>query len=136
MDTQHGRSDNHEPGSEHLDDNQNDPREAIARLGGLDELYADILGRFLDDSAGTMENLRSFAAAGDLKKTREAAHSLKGVAAMCGAAGVAGVAAALERTAQSGHCEAVAQLVKRLEIELAKARQSLGAFRRPQQQAK
>ena len=134
MDTQHGRSDNHEPAPEQLDDNQNDPREAIARLGGLDELYADILGRFLDDSAGSVENLRSYAAAGDLKKTREAAHSLKGVAAMCGAAGVAGVAAALERSAQSGHCDAAAQLVKRLEIELVKARQSLGPYRRAQRQ--
>jgi HPt (histidine-containing phosphotransfer) domain-containing protein len=107
-----------------------EPREAIARLGGLDELYADILGRFLDDTSGVIGSLRTFAQAGNAKKTCEAAHSLKGAAAMCGAAGVAGVAAAIEHTAQSGHCGSLPQLIRRLELELENARTSLASFRR------
>ena len=66
---------------------------------------------------------------GDLIKARDAAHSLKGLAAMCGAVSVAGVAAAIEQVAQTGHFSLLASLSRRLDIEMANAKNMLNAYR-------
>ena len=79
------------------------PEEAIARLGGMMDLYGEVVERFLTDEAGTLIKLHRATDLGDLIRARDAAHSLKGLAAMCGAVSVAGVAAAIEQVAQTGH---------------------------------
>lgn len=79
-------------GSEHACE----PERAIERLGGMRTLYASVVTRFLDDSAGNLARLRQAMSAGDTRLVRQYAHSLKGLAAMCGAVRVEEVLAELE----------------------------------------
>ena len=105
------------------------PKEALDRLGGMRDLYSEVLDRFLEDRAGTLTKLHSAADSGDLIRARDAAHSLKGLAAMCGAVSVAGIAAAIEQVAQTGHFSLLEALNKRLDGEMSNARTVLGEFR-------
>lgn len=105
------------------------PQEAIDRLGGMAELYGEVVDRFLNDEAGTLLKLHSATDLGDLIRARDAAHSLKGLAAMCGAVSVAGIAAAIEQVAQTGHFSLLASLSKRLDVEMSNAKSMLNAYR-------
>jgi HPt (histidine-containing phosphotransfer) domain-containing protein len=105
------------------------PKEAIERLGGMMELYGEVVDRFLNDEAGTILKLHTATNLGDLVRARDAAHSLKGMAAMCGAVSVAGVAAAIEQVAQTGHFSTLASLSKRLDTEMSNAKSVLSAYR-------
>ena len=42
------------------------PKEALDRLGGMRDLYSEVLDRFLEDRAGTLAKLHSAADSGDL----------------------------------------------------------------------
>jgi HPt (histidine-containing phosphotransfer) domain-containing protein len=104
------------------------PKEALERLGGMMELYGEVVDRFLNDDAGTIVKLHTASELGDLMKARDAAHSLKGMAAMCGAVSVAGVAAAIEQVAQTGHFSLLASLNRRLDTEMSNAKVSLRPY--------
>jgi len=104
---------------------------AIERMGGLSDLYAAILDRFLDDSAGTCARLRAAVATSDALAVHYEAHSFKGLAAMCGAARVAEGAAALEDAAQAGQRDEFATLFARIDADLRDARESLAPYRTP-----
>jgi HPt (histidine-containing phosphotransfer) domain-containing protein len=105
------------------------PQEALARLGGLLDIYMDVVTRFLDDSTASLERINSLAAAQQFDKLHRAAHSLKGVAAMCGAESVAEVSAAIDETARASRADDLPQLLRRLEGELAAAQKSLAPYR-------
>ncbi len=98
-------------------------------MGGLSDLYASILGRFLDDSAGTCARLRAAVASDDTLAVHHEAHSFKGLAAMCGAARVAEAAAALEDAARAGKRGEFATLFARIDADLREARDLLAPYR-------
>jgi HPt (histidine-containing phosphotransfer) domain-containing protein len=105
------------------------PQEAIERLGGLPDLYADVLGRLLDDKSGGHERLRAAVFGGDGSQIRAAAHSLKGLAMMCGTVSVAEMAAALESAGRAGEASQWRQLLARLDAEMVAARIILAPYR-------
>ncbi len=112
------------------------PAAAIERMGGLSDLYAVILGRFLDDAAGTYARLRAAVARKepsvvDREAVHHEAHSFKGLAAMCGADRVAEAAAALEDAARAGQVREFATLFARIDAELSVARELLAHYRLP-----
>ncbi|HUY35572.1 MAG TPA: Hpt domain-containing protein [Pirellulales bacterium] len=112
------------------------PAVAIERMGGFSDLYAVILGRFLDDAAGTYARLRAAVARKEaLAVHQEAihreAHTFKGLAAMCGAEGVAEAAAALEDAAREGQFRSFAALLARIDAEFSAARELLAPYRLP-----
>ncbi|HEV3006907.1 MAG TPA: Hpt domain-containing protein [Pirellulales bacterium] len=112
------------------------PAAAIERMGGLSDLYAVILGRFLDDSAGTYTRLCAAVAREDgsvvyQEAVHYLAHSFKGLAAMCGADRVAEAAAALETAGRAGQTREFATLLARIEVELSVARELLAPYRLP-----
>lgn len=104
------------------------PQEAIDRLEGLVEIYAQTVRGFLDDKAGLIGKLRVAIDAGDAAGAHFAAHSLKGLAAMCGAVSVAEVAAAIDRDSRIADQTTLAKNFQRLEREFAAAREQLAPY--------
>ncbi len=70
---------------------------AVARFGGDRKLYAQLLARQRKDAPEALTRIRDALEHGHTQSAREAAHSLKGVAATLGGAGVAAAASQLER---------------------------------------
>ena len=105
------------------------PQDAIARLGGLPDLYADVLGRLLEDKSGSLLRLRSAVATADADQIHAAAHSLKGLALMCGADSVADAAAALEAAGRAKSLSDAGSLLLKLIAEMAAARIILAPYR-------
>jgi HPt (histidine-containing phosphotransfer) domain-containing protein len=104
-------------------------QEAIGRLGGLPDLYADILGRLLDDKSGVYARLRDAVHQANANNIHATAHNLKGLAMMCGALSVADVAAALEKAGRAGEDGEFSRLLSRLDAEMAAARIILAPYR-------
>jgi HPt (histidine-containing phosphotransfer) domain-containing protein len=104
-------------------------QEAIARLGGFPDLYADILGRFLNDKSGILSRLREAVERVDAANIHAAAHNLKGLAMMCGALSVAETAAALEQAGRAGADGDFSRMLGRLDAEMAAARIILAPYR-------
>mgnify|MGYP000954077805 CR=1 FL=1 len=73
---------------------------ALNRLGGDRELFQDVVGFFLEDSPGLLEQVRQGFAAGDAETVHRAAHSLKGLAAQLGGARAVDAARAVEAPAR------------------------------------
>ncbi|HEV2970394.1 MAG TPA: Hpt domain-containing protein [Pirellulales bacterium] len=105
-----------------------EPQAAIGRLGGDLELYRELVRSFLNDSAGLLPRLRAAISAGDADALHKAAHGLKGVAATCGAVGVAEVAASLEASAVDRNLSVIGELNERLHAELAGAANLLAVY--------
>ncbi len=105
------------------------PDEAIRRLGGLPDLYADIVGRLLDDASGVYARLTAAVAAEDPTRSRAAAHSLKGLALMCGAVGLGDAARALEDATRPGVLPPWKPLMTRIDGEMTQARLLLSPYR-------
>lgn len=103
--------------------------EAIDRLGGLSDLYADVLGRLLADKTGACARVRRAVEAQDYGEVHAAAHSLKGLAMMCGAISVADVSNALEEAGRSEDMAELNELLARLDAEMAAARIILAPYR-------
>jgi HPt (histidine-containing phosphotransfer) domain-containing protein len=70
---------------------------AMARLGGKPDVYARLLGRFLDDLADLPGQLQGHVAQGDTAAMARLLHTVKGVAATLGASGLAAEAARGEK---------------------------------------
>jgi HPt (histidine-containing phosphotransfer) domain-containing protein len=105
------------------------PEEAMRRLGGLPDLYADIVGRLLDDAAGIFARLQAAVDAEDISNAHASAHSLKGLALMCGAVSVADAARAMEDATRPGGSPAWRPLMTRIADEMALARVLLTPYR-------
>lgn len=106
-----------------------EPERAIERLGNMRTLYANVVARFVDDSAGNFSRLRNAVQAGDFKGIHYTAHSLKGLAAMCGAVGVENVLCDLEAAGADSDGEQVQSLYERLEVAVAETRNRLTPYR-------
>jgi HPt (histidine-containing phosphotransfer) domain-containing protein len=105
------------------------PEKAIERLGGSRSLYANVVGRFLDDTSGNFALLRQAVRAGDLSQIKRTAHSVKGLAAMCGAISVQDALAALEVADNQDKDVSMTALLSRVDAELSEARKVLQPFR-------
>jgi len=76
--------------------------EALDRMGGDEELLAELCRIFLDESPRLLENLRVALGCEDTDAVMRAAHSLKGEAAYLGAYAAKQAAQQLEQMAQQG----------------------------------
>lgn len=106
-----------------------EPLRAIERLGNMPELYAEVVGRFVDDTAGNFARLRSAISAGDMQLTQQTAHSLKGLAAMCGAVGMESILGELELAGRDANAALVAECAKRLAASMTSTREVLAPYR-------
>ena len=104
-------------------------QEAIGRLGGLRDLYSDVLGRLLADKTGAYARVRRAVEARDHAEVHAAAHNLKGLAMMCGAISVADVSAALEEAGRAEDAAELSVLLAKLDAEMAAARIILAPYR-------
>jgi two-component system, sensor histidine kinase and response regulator len=105
-----------------------EPEAAIGRLGGDLELYRELVRSFLSDSAGLLPRLQAAIAASDADAVHKAAHSLKGVAATCGAVAVAEAAANLEASALDRNLSVASELVDQLHAGMAGAANRLAVY--------
>ena len=105
------------------------PDRAIERLGGSRSLFGNVVGRFLDDVAGNFALLRQAIVAHDVSLMRRSAHSLKGVAAMCGAESVHDTLSSIENSNPKDEDAAPAELLSRVDAEMAIARNVLHPYR-------
>lgn len=110
-----------------------EPARAIERLGGMRTLYANVVARFLDDSAGNLERVRDALSAGDIRMVQQSAHSLKGLAAMCGAIRVESVLAELESITSDSLATQQGEFRERLERAIAESHSLLKPFRQASQ---
>ncbi|MCS6863759.1 MAG: response regulator, partial [Gemmata sp.] len=76
-----------------------DRQQALQRLGGDEQLLAEIVSVFLSDAPQFLSELQGAIAAGDIPLVKRTAHSLKGAAGYIGGQLVAAAAATLERMA-------------------------------------
>jgi HPt (histidine-containing phosphotransfer) domain-containing protein len=95
----------------------------------MPSLYAEVVARFVDDTAGNFAKLRSAIAAGDLRLTHQTAHSLKGLAAMCGAVGVESILDEIETAGREEDSELVADCSVRLKLAMDATRIALTPYR-------
>jgi HPt (histidine-containing phosphotransfer) domain-containing protein len=106
------------------------PEEAIARLGGYLDIYAETIASFLKDEHEVMAKINDEILRGEQRLVQRSAHTLKGFAAMCGAVGVSEAAAAMERAALQTP-EELPRLAQRLEAEFAASRSKLARYSTP-----
>jgi HPt (histidine-containing phosphotransfer) domain-containing protein len=105
------------------------PDRAIERLGGSCTLYSNVVRRFLDDEAGNFALLRQAIVAHDAPLTKRSAHSLKGLAAMCGAESVHDALSSLENHDSAEEEASPAEMLSRVDSEMAIAKQVLKPYR-------
>jgi HPt (histidine-containing phosphotransfer) domain-containing protein/CheY-like chemotaxis protein len=103
---------------------------AIDRLGGDVELYKDLVDRFLDDSAGTRRQIKAAIDTLDGAKLHGASHSLKGLAASCGATAAAEALANLESLGRQRDFSAVIQSWNRFQAEMERTAEALAPYYR------
>jgi two-component system, sensor histidine kinase and response regulator len=90
----------------------------LERLGGDEELFAEVVGVFLGDAPKLMAELRRAVTAGDAPAVQRAAHGLKGAAGYVGGAPTAVAAAELEKVGASGDLADAPQTLDRLTTEV------------------
>jgi len=91
---------------------------ALQRLGGDEELLAEISGLFRADGVRLLEEIRTAVADGDAAAVQRAAHGLKGAAGYIGAAPVVDAAEHLETLGAGGNVNDAVQALHVLETEL------------------
>jgi HPt (histidine-containing phosphotransfer) domain-containing protein len=93
-------------------------RDLLERLGGDEQLLAQVLEVFLSDAPLQLEALLRAVADADLAAVQRRAHGLKGAAANVGAMALRGAALELEVAADAGDHERIQRLTARIEQEL------------------
>jgi HPt (histidine-containing phosphotransfer) domain-containing protein len=104
------------------------PEEAIGRLAGCRDLYADTVEAFFREVGTIAGQISEAIAADNVSAMRKTAHGLKGFAAMCGAVSVAEAAASLEQCADGTTIEERQEMFIRLRGEVDVARTTLRPF--------
>ncbi len=90
----------------------------LARFGGDQQLFQEIIGFFLEDSPPLLGELRRAAEVSHPQAVRSTAHALKGLAAGCGGVRAAQAAQRVENAGAEGDLENIDSLVGALESEL------------------
>ena len=91
---------------------------ALRWLGGDQALLRELVGIFVDDGPKRLEALREAMKAADVQQLEQVAHSLKGSAAILGAARLQESALALEEAAHDGRAENGVDLVADISREI------------------
>jgi two-component system sensor histidine kinase/response regulator len=100
---------------------------ALARLGGDEQLYADMVQFLREDSPSLLNELQTGLSAGDAPRVRRAAHSLKGLVANCGGVRAAEAAQCVENAGAAGDIAEAAHLVEPLIQEIEALMQAMTA---------
>jgi signal transduction histidine kinase/HPt (histidine-containing phosphotransfer) domain-containing protein len=95
-----------------------DHRDALARLGGDEELFRDIVQTFIEDCPRLLVDLRQAVQARDGQAVAAAAHAIAGTVAMFSAGPANEVARRLERRSAGGDLTQVESDAGRLEAEI------------------
>jgi HPt (histidine-containing phosphotransfer) domain-containing protein len=90
----------------------------LARFGGDQQLFRDILEFYLEDAPPLMAELCRAADVPHAAAVRSTAHALKGLVAGCGGIRAAQAAQRIEKAAAEGDLKDLAPLLEKLEIEL------------------
>ncbi len=101
------------------------PDEVLRRLDGDEQLLADVIALFLDNSVELLAAIRAALDAGDVQALRSAAHRLKGSASNLTTAGVVEVARRLEAVADRGAIDEARALWPALEEETRRLTEAL-----------
>jgi HPt (histidine-containing phosphotransfer) domain-containing protein len=101
----------------------------LSRIGGDQDLFAELAGFLLDDLPPLFKNLRNAVATADAASVRGTAHALKGLVAGCGGVRATHVAQAIENAGQQGDIVHAALLIERLDSELQLLTRELRAYR-------
>jgi HPt (histidine-containing phosphotransfer) domain-containing protein len=99
--------------------------EVLDRLGGDQELLAELCQIFLKESPRLMERLRQGMANGDAEAVHRAAHSLKGELSYLAAADATQTARRLEDMGHERNLSLVSEAVRVMERELDQLRQTI-----------
>lgn len=91
---------------------------ALARLGGDEELFAELAELFRDEGPRVASEIREALAAGDAVGVRRSAHSLKGSAGYVGGTATASAAGRLETAGEARDLASAAAILSELEPEL------------------
>jgi CheY-like chemotaxis protein len=110
-----------------------DSEAGIARVGGNVGLYKKILRKFVENSAGAIEEIESAYAAGDGEGAIRTAHTLKGVGGNIGAEALQSAAADLEAALTSGPKELPRELLELVRRQLLSTLESLRPVAEPEQ---
>jgi two-component system, sensor histidine kinase and response regulator len=105
-----------------------DRAEALARVGGDEQLLAELLRIFHADAPKWLEDLRAAIGRGDAGLVRRAAHTIKGGAGSVGALQTRTAAARLEELARAGRWDGVAAARAELEQALARLEAETACF--------
>ncbi len=92
--------------------------EVLGRLGGDEELYAEICGLFLRDGQMLLDRLRSEFAAGTLDVASRYAQSIKTMAVNVGAEELARLASRAEQAGRAGDAAVLGGYLPQLERQL------------------
>jgi PAS domain S-box-containing protein len=93
---------------------------AVERLGGDEDLFAEVAGLFLADAPGQVAQIRRAVATADADALRRTAHGLKGAAGYVGGVPAAEAARALELIGASGDLAAAEAALLTLDHEVAR----------------
>jgi two-component system, sensor histidine kinase and response regulator len=87
----------------------------LARVGGDEQVAAQLCAVFLDDAPKRLEGIAQAVAAGDARALQSAAHAFKGAASVFDAADVVAAARRIEQLAAAGDLAAGALVLPELE---------------------
>jgi len=104
-----------------------DLEELRQRLDNDEELVAEIVELFLDDTPRQIAALEDALARGDGEVVRERAHTLKGAAANMGAAELRETAGRMEEAARNGRLAEATELADRIHRDFARLREALAS---------
>jgi HPt (histidine-containing phosphotransfer) domain-containing protein len=106
-----------------------DLENALARLGGDRDLFADMVGYFFEDAPKLAGDIHAAVDAKDASAVRMKSHALKGIAAGCGGVRTACAAQALEDAGHSGDLSRSESLAAKLDAELTQLTRALEPHR-------
>ena len=114
-----------------------DTQAGIERIGGNQASYRKLLGKFVDNQAGAIDEIINALTGGDSDAAVRAAHTLKGVSGSIGAAELQRLGADLEKTLQESPQSNVDALLAAAREELQRVTDAimaaLGSRERPEQ---
>jgi CheY-like chemotaxis protein len=100
---------------------------ALERLGGDEDLFAEVAGLFREDAPKLLDEIRRAVATGDAPAVQRAAHGLKGAAMYVGGTPVSTAAAALEEIGMTGNLVAAPLALDTLAHEVGRLTTALAA---------
>jgi CheY-like chemotaxis protein len=105
-----------------------DRNAVLERVGGSEELLAEVVGLFAQEGARLYGELRAAFDQGDARRVEKLAHALKGMVGVFGATAASRSALEVEALARRGQVEQAGAVIDRLGREVDALRAALEAF--------